>query len=68
MVRRLKVDGDGKRDLEEHGGVNRAVFVYQIASCRYASARDPDLANNGLRLGSGAGPAFVLARARWRVS
>ena len=35
MVRRLNVDGDGQGDLEGHGGVNRAVFVYQIESYRY---------------------------------
>src|SRR4051794_6537802 len=35
MVRRLNVDGDGQGDLEGHGGVNRAVFVYQVESYRY---------------------------------
>jgi ferredoxin-NADP reductase/MOSC domain-containing protein YiiM len=35
MVRRLNVDGDGQGDLNGHGGVNRAVFVYQIESYRY---------------------------------
>ena len=35
MVRRLDVDGDGQGDLLGHGGVNRAVFVYQIESYRY---------------------------------
>ena len=35
MVRRLNVDGDGQGDREGHGGVNRAVFVYQIESYRY---------------------------------
>lgn len=35
MVRRLNVDGDGQGDLTGHGGVNRAVFVYQIESYRY---------------------------------
>jgi ferredoxin-NADP reductase/MOSC domain-containing protein YiiM len=35
MVRRLNVDGDGQGDLLGHGGVNRAVFVYQIESYRY---------------------------------
>ena len=34
-VRRLNVDGDGQGDLLGHGGVNRAVFVYQIESYRY---------------------------------
>lgn len=35
MVRRLNVDGDGQGDRQGHGGVNRAVFVYQIDSYRY---------------------------------
>ena len=35
MVRRLNIDGDGQGDLTGHGGVNRAVFVYQIESHRY---------------------------------
>ena len=35
IVRRLNVDGDGQGDLAGHGGVNRAVFVYQIESYRY---------------------------------
>jgi len=35
MVRRLNVDGDGQGDLLGHGGVNRAVFVYQLESYRY---------------------------------
>ena len=35
MVRRLNVDGDGQGDRQGHGGVNRAVFVYQIGSYRY---------------------------------
>ena len=34
-VRRLNVDGDGQGDLQGHGGVNRAVFVYQIGSYDY---------------------------------
>ena len=34
-VRRLNIDGDGQGDLAGHGGVNRAVFVYQQASYRY---------------------------------
>jgi ferredoxin-NADP reductase/MOSC domain-containing protein YiiM len=34
-VRRLNVDGDGQGDLQGHGGVNRAVFVYQIESYNY---------------------------------
>lgn len=35
MVRRLNVDGDGQGDLAGHGGEQRAVLVYQIASYRY---------------------------------
>jgi ferredoxin-NADP reductase/MOSC domain-containing protein YiiM/ferredoxin len=35
MVRRLNVDGDGQGDLRGHGGVNRAVLVYQIESYSY---------------------------------
>src|SRR5262245_14713644 len=31
-VRRLNIDGDGQGDLNGHGGENRAVLVYQIAS------------------------------------
>ena len=34
-VRRLNIDGDGQGDLAGHGGVHRAVFVYQIGSYRY---------------------------------
>jgi MOSC domain-containing protein YiiM len=34
-VRRSNVDGDGQGDVRGHGGVNRAVFVYQIESYRY---------------------------------
>jgi ferredoxin-NADP reductase/MOSC domain-containing protein YiiM len=36
-VRRLNVEGDGQGDLAGHGGVNRAVFVYQRASYDYWS-------------------------------
>ncbi len=35
MVRRLNIDGDGQGDTAGHGGEQRAVFVYQIASYRY---------------------------------
>src|SRR5271166_1379056 len=35
MVRRLNIDGDGQGDLAGHGGEQRAVFVYQIASYHY---------------------------------
>jgi ferredoxin-NADP reductase/MOSC domain-containing protein YiiM len=35
LVRRLNVDGDGQGGLHGHGGVNRAVFMYQTESYRY---------------------------------
>jgi ferredoxin-NADP reductase/MOSC domain-containing protein YiiM len=35
MVRRLNIDGDGQGDLNGHGGEQRAVLVYQVASYRY---------------------------------
>jgi MOSC domain-containing protein YiiM len=35
LVRRLNVEGDGQGDLAGHGGEQRAVLVYQIASYRY---------------------------------
>jgi hypothetical protein len=35
MVRRLNIGGDGQGDLAGHGGEQRAVFVYQIASYHY---------------------------------
>lgn len=35
VVRRLNIDGDGQGDLGGHGGEQRAVFVYQIASYKY---------------------------------
>jgi ferredoxin-NADP reductase/MOSC domain-containing protein YiiM/ferredoxin len=34
-ARRLKLDGDGQGDLGGHGGEQRAVFVYQLASYRH---------------------------------
>ena len=34
-VGRLNLDGDGQGDLAGHGGVHRAVFVYQVESYRY---------------------------------
>jgi ferredoxin-NADP reductase/MOSC domain-containing protein YiiM/ferredoxin len=34
-ARRLNLDGDGQGDLQGHGGVHRAVMVYQVASYRY---------------------------------
>jgi ferredoxin-NADP reductase/MOSC domain-containing protein YiiM len=35
MVRRLNIDGDGQGDLNGHGGEQRAVLVYQLASYAY---------------------------------
>jgi ferredoxin-NADP reductase/MOSC domain-containing protein YiiM len=35
MVRRLNIDGDRQGDLAGHGGEQRAVLVYQIASYRF---------------------------------
>jgi ferredoxin-NADP reductase/MOSC domain-containing protein YiiM/ferredoxin len=35
FVRKLNIDGDGQGDLSGHGGVNRAVMVYQLDSYRY---------------------------------
>lgn len=35
MVRRLNIDGDGQGDLAGHGGEQRAVLVYQVASYRH---------------------------------
>jgi ferredoxin-NADP reductase/MOSC domain-containing protein YiiM/ferredoxin len=35
IVRKLNIDGDGQGDLSGHGGVNRAVMVYQLDSYRY---------------------------------
>ena len=32
MVRRLNIEGDGQGDLAGHGGLNRAVMVYQLDS------------------------------------
>lgn len=37
MVRTTNVDGDGQGDLGGHGGVHRAVLVYQVDSYRYWS-------------------------------
>jgi ferredoxin-NADP reductase/MOSC domain-containing protein YiiM/ferredoxin len=34
-VRKLNIDGDGQGDVAGHGGVNRAVMVYQLDSYRY---------------------------------
>src|SRR5262245_33264539 len=34
-VRRLNLDGDKQGDLGGHGGVHRAVFVYQLDSYRH---------------------------------
>jgi len=35
MARRLNIDGDGQGDRAGHGGEQRAVMVYQLASYRY---------------------------------
>ncbi|HTJ24647.1 MAG TPA: MOSC and FAD-binding oxidoreductase domain-containing protein [Candidatus Limnocylindria bacterium] len=35
LVRQLNVEGDGQGDLRGHGGEQRAVLVYQIASYRF---------------------------------
>jgi ferredoxin-NADP reductase/MOSC domain-containing protein YiiM len=35
MVRRLNIDGDGQGDTQGHGGEQRAVLVYQLASYRH---------------------------------
>src|SRR3569833_1434987 len=35
MVRRLNIDGDGQGDTSGHGGVQRAVFGYQMESYSY---------------------------------
>ena len=38
VARRLNLDGDGQGDLMGHGGEQRAVLVYQLASYRYWQA------------------------------
>jgi ferredoxin-NADP reductase/MOSC domain-containing protein YiiM len=38
IARRLNIDGDGQGDLAGHGGVNRAVMVYQLDSYRHWEA------------------------------
>jgi MOSC domain-containing protein YiiM/ferredoxin-NADP reductase len=38
-VGKLNVDGDGQGDLAGHGGEQRAVFVYQVASYRHWQER-----------------------------
>ena len=35
MVRKLNVDGDGQADLTVHGGVYKAVYVYDLYNIRY---------------------------------
>jgi len=35
MVRKLNVDGDGQADLNDHGGVYKAVYIYDIENIRY---------------------------------
>ena len=48
MVRRLNIDGDGQGDFGGHGGVNRAVMVYQTDSYRYW---ERELGRNNLSYG-----------------
>ncbi|HXH65553.1 MAG TPA: MOSC and FAD-binding oxidoreductase domain-containing protein [Candidatus Limnocylindrales bacterium] len=47
-VRRLNINGDGQGDLGGHGGLNRAVMVYQMDSYRYWERA---LGRNNLALG-----------------
>jgi MOSC domain-containing protein YiiM len=35
MVHKLNLDGDGQADLSVHGGVDKAVYVYDLESYRY---------------------------------
>ncbi len=35
MVRKLNVDGDGQADLTVHGGVYKAVYVYDLENINY---------------------------------
>jgi len=35
MVRKLNVDGDGQADLKVHGGVYKAVYIYDIENIHY---------------------------------
>lgn len=35
MVRKLNLEGDGQADLSVHGGVNKAVYFYDLESYRY---------------------------------
>ncbi|BCR05374.1 sulfurase [Desulfuromonas versatilis] len=35
MVRKLNLEGDGQADLTVHGGVDKAVYVYDLASYHY---------------------------------
>ncbi|EHB56418.1 Nitric oxide dioxygenase [Mycolicibacterium rhodesiae JS60] len=43
LVRRLNIDGDGQGDRGGHGGENRAVLVYQVASYdHWATVLDRD--------------------------
>jgi hypothetical protein len=47
MVRRLNTDGDGRGDLNGHGGEQRAALVYQIQSidhweCGFQPGPDPE--------------------------
>ena len=43
IVRKLNIDGDGQGDLGGHGGMNRAVMVYQLDSYRYWGANSAAL-------------------------
>src|SRR6201984_1521755 len=42
-VRKLNIDGDGQGDLAGHGGVNRAVMVYQLDSYAIGSTNLTEL-------------------------
>lgn len=35
MLRKLNLDGDGQADLDNHGGVHRAVYVYSVENYEY---------------------------------
>src|SRR5437762_13978945 len=73
-VRKLNLDGDGQGDLAGHGGEQRAVFVYQIDSCRYWE-REPgrndfvygQFGENFTVVARGDGEACTGGRPRMRV-
>src|SRR5262245_6736101 len=48
MVRRLNIDGDGQGDLKAHGGVHRAVYVYQLDSYSFW---ERELGRTGFEMG-----------------